>query len=147
MRLLRPLPLLLLAVLVAGCTSDDPAAPEAFRPPPSGPLQAGPCSLVADDVVDLGRLTYDLRGVRDPAPADRDRLLGAQERVDAVTETAPAPVAPALRTLVTRTGAVRIQADTRMLDDSTLDALRASYTDAVAACSAGGAATPTATTG
>ena len=148
LRLLRPLlPALLALPLLVGCTSSDdaPAEPEALRTPGPGAFDDGPCALVTDDVVELGRLTVDLRGVPAPGQADEDRVLSAQERVAAVAETAPASVKPALDRLVLRAGLIRLQSDTGMLSDDTLDAVREAYDEAVAACTAAGGSAGSAT--
>lgn len=156
MRLPRPVPpaaarpLVLAAVLgglLAGCTSGGDDVPARFRPPPAAALAAGPCALVADDVVALGRATYDLRGTAEPDQAARDALELSQQRVSAVAETADPTTRAALTALVTRTGAVRIQAATGRLEDDVLTLMRESYEGAVDACTAAGSATPTATTG
>ncbi len=151
MRLLHPLlPALLALPLLAACTSsgDDatPSGPAPLRTPAAGAFDGGPCELVLDDVVDLGRLTEDLRGSTAPEQAEQDRALAAQERLAAVAETAPAAVKPALDQLVTRAGLLRLQADTRMLSDGTLDAVRAAYDAAVDACSGAPAAVSSPTT-
>lgn len=129
------LPCLLLgaALLVAGCTSDPD--PEAFRPPPPGSLAGGPCDLVADDLVALGRLAFDLRGEPDPGRSAAEALENAQDRVAAVAETADPVVKPALDRLVLTTGLVRLQVDTRMLRDQVLENMDVAYDEAVRACS------------
>jgi hypothetical protein len=144
LRLLRPLlPLLLAAPLLVSCTSSDgPARPAGFRPPPASSFRAGDCAAIADDLVALGRATYDLRGVASPDQTARDTLLGAQDRVAAIAETADPSVKPALDRVVLTSGLVRIQADTRMLKPEVLDDLRAAYEAAVAACTDGATATP-----
>jgi hypothetical protein len=144
-RLSRPLlPLLLLAPLLGACTSDDPPARATFTPPPASAFADGPCALVGDDLVALGRATYSLRGVKAPDQAAKDALRTAQDRVDAVAQTADPSVQPALSKVVVMAGLVRIQSDTQLLVDATLDDLRTAYDDAVRACSAGTSASPAA---
>ena len=134
MRLLRlPTVLLAAALLATGCTSDP--EPEAFRPPPAGSLDDGPCALVAEDVVALGRLAFDLRGVAAPDEASAAALESAQVRVNGVAESADAAVKPALERLVLTTGLVRIQVATKMLRDEVLANMDVAYADAVRACS------------
>ena len=145
MRLLH-LPTVLLAagLLATGCTSGP--EPAAFRPPPAGSLDDGPCALVAEDVVALGRLAFELRGVAAPGPGPATALESAQVRVGAVAESADAAVRPALERLVLTTGLVRIEVATRMLRAPVLQNMDVAYGDAVRACS-GGAATPAPTAG
>jgi hypothetical protein len=142
-RLLRPLlPLLLAAPLLVSCTSDDPARPAAFRPPPESSFRAGDCSTIATDLIDLGRATYDLRGVAAPDEAARDTLRSAQDRVAAIAETADPTVKPALDRVVLTSGLVRIRADTRLLEPEVLDDLRAAYEQAVKVCTGRASAAP-----
>ena len=138
MRLLR-LPTVLLAatLLTTGCTSDP--EPEAFRPPPAGSLEDGPCALVAEDVVALGRLAFELRGVTAPAEASATALESAQVRIGGVAESADPAVRPALERLVLTTGLVRIQVATKMLREEVLGNMDVAYDDAVRACSGDGA--------
>lgn len=134
MRLLRlPTVLLTAALLASGCTSDP--EPETFRPPPAGALEDSPCALVAEDVVVLGRLAFDLRDVDDPDDASASALESAQVRVDAVAESADPAIKPALERLVLTTGLVRIQVATKMLRDEVLKNMDVAYDDAVRACS------------
>jgi hypothetical protein len=139
-RPLRPLLLPLLAPalalpLLTGCTSSGSAAarPAAFTPPDTKAF-TGACAVVADDVVALGRSASDLRGQPSPSVAERDTLKGAQDRVDAVAETADAVRRPALQALVVAAGLVRIQADTGHLEPDTTEDLRKAYAAAVTAC-------------
>lgn len=144
MRRTRPLlPLLLLAPLLGACTSDPPA-PARFRPPAQSAFTAGPCALVGPDLVALGRATYALRGVTAPDQAAKDELTSAQDRVDAVAQSADAQVKPALSQVVVMAGLVRIRADTKLLDADTLGDLRTAYDQAVDACTTGAPASPTA---
>lgn len=148
MRPPRPLLVaLLLGLAATGCTSSSDDAPARFEPPSAAALAAGPCALVADDLVAVGRLAFALRGVAAPDDAARTALQEAQDRLAAVAESADPAVKPALDRLVVRTGLVRIQADTRMLRDTVLTGMRTSYDDAARACTRARAATPTATTG
>lgn len=142
MHLSRLAPVLLAAALVAtGCTSDT-EEPEAFRPPPVGALQDGPCALVADDVVELGRLAFDLRGEPAPDQAAADALAAAQDRVAAVAESAEPGVEPALDRLVLTAGLVRIQVATKMLREEVVENMDVAYDDAVRACSGEGGPAP-----
>ena len=144
MRLLRlPATLLAAALLATGCTSDP--EPAAFRPPPAGSIQDGPCALVADDVVALGRLAFELRGVAAPDEASSTALESSQDRIGAVAESADPAVKPALERLVLTAGLVRIQVATAMLRDEVLENMDVAYDDAVRACSGGTA--PSAPTG
>ena len=72
MPLLRLTPVLLAAALLRPAAPRTPRSREAFRPPPAGALQDGPCGIVADDVVELGRLAFALRG-RPPPTTRRQR--------------------------------------------------------------------------
>ncbi len=131
------LPLLALAVLPA-CTSDEPER-AAFSPPRTADF-TGACSVVADDVVELGRLASTLRAETVPGQQVRDGLTAAQDRVAAVAETADAARKPALERLVVATGLVRIQADGAGLRPDVVDGLNDAYDAAVAACTATGTA-------
>lgn len=150
---MSPVRLLLVALLVApslaGCTSDQPgtAREAAFRPPDTSAFR-GACELVADDLVALGRSAAELRGQDAPSKAARDALATAQDRVDAVAETADATRRPALQKLVVATGLARIQADTGHLEPDTTENLSSAYQAAVTACTAPAApASPSASAG
>ena len=141
MRLLRlPTVLLVAVLLAAACTSDQ--EPEAFRPPPAAPLEDGPCALVAEDVVVLGRTAFELRGVSAPDAASSAAIESAQVRIAAVAETAEPAVKPALDRLVLTAGLVRIQVATKLLRDEVLENMDVAYDSAVRACSGEAAATP-----
>ena len=147
MHLPRLAPVLLAAALLAtGCTS-EPDEPEAFRPPPAGALQDGPCAIVADDVVELGRLAFDLRGVDAPSDADAEALGAAQTRVAGFADAAEPSVKPALDRLVLTGGLVRIQTATGMLREEVLENMAVAYRDAVRACSGEGGPAPAASSG
>ncbi len=148
MRLPRPLlVVLLLGGGLTGCTSSPDDAPARFRPPPAAALAAGPCAVVSEDLVALGRAAFELRGVTAPDDAARASLREAQDRLGAFSEGAPAEVQPALSALVLRAGLVRIQSDTRMLRPDVLTAMGTAYTAAADACTGRSAASPTVTTG
>lgn len=151
MRLSRPLlaaPVvgLLVGVAVTGCSSsDDGSGP--FRPPSAAALAAGPCALVADDVVALGRTAHDLRGVKAPSDAVRTALSEEQDRLSGFADAADPSVKPQLEQLVLRTGLVRVQADTRLVTADQVEGMTTAYLAAAKACTRPSAATPTAVTG
>lgn len=98
-----------LAVLVAGCTSDD--APDLRQTPPVDSFAAGECREAAPDLAVLSRAADRLAGdpdlATDSALADEVRL--AQERLRAVQDRLSdgAPLADPLLRVRTQTGFLR----------------------------------------
>ncbi len=133
MRLLAPL--LLTAVLAAGCTSgsDEPDAP-AFRPPAETAFSEGTCRLAAPDVVAVGQQAHDLG---DAVPPEAATLLReSQSRLDALAESAEPAVKTPLSRLVVAIGAVRIRSDSGTYESSLARDVIAAYDAVVSACTA-----------
>ncbi|MCW2778374.1 MAG: hypothetical protein JWN17_2099 [Frankiales bacterium] len=131
-----PLPLLgaLSGVLLLSACSHDAAAPAAFPLPATSSFDAGTCTVVAPDVVALGRAARRLGpGPTAPDGVEKD-LETAQKALQAVAETAEPALKPTLDAVVTRAGLVRLALDAKRYDATMAEPLRQSYGALVKTC-------------
>ena len=130
----------LVTALLTGCTGSASGTPEvqAFPTPAIERFTPGTCALAAPDVLAVGAAARDLGEGPQVDPRVSGELRAAQERLRDVAETAEPRVKPALDTLVTRIGLVRLAADAeRFGPDRTRD-LREGYDAVLAVCTAPG---------
>lgn len=125
----RALPVVLLAALLAGCTSSGPDVPDASA------FAAGTCRTAAPDVRAVGQALPELTDERVDGSV-KQALREAQDRLDAMAGGAEPDVAPALQDLVVSIGAVRIRADGNTYAPSLGDALERSYERVLEVCTA-----------
>lgn len=130
---MRPLALLTVLLLVAGCSgsSGRPAEP---RQPPVTAFADGTCRTVAPDVLAIGRQLSRLGdGGEVPAPA-LEALTTAQAALRPLVEASEPAYRDALDRLVVAVGLVRLQARVGSYRTDTGDTLRAAYTEVVRRC-------------
>ena len=99
---------------LAGCTAADPpaAAPApAERLPAATDFRAGPCRALAEPVLGLARLAHRNAGEDELAKADRAELSRHQDELGAVDIKVEPALAPAVTSLVTAIGFVRLRVD------------------------------------
>lgn len=123
----RAVPALLLALVLAGCTSDVPAE-DAFA--------AGTCRVAAPDIRAVGAA---LPRLGDGGKVDRDvkdDLREAQDRLVALADGAEPALRPDLQSLVEAIGIVRIRADGSTYQSAQGDALSRAYERVLDACGA-----------
>lgn len=132
----RSVPLLVLPLLVAACSSSPDAPVEAELPARSA-FAEGTCQTAAPDLLDLGRA---IRGLGEDPSVDPDVQVALQEtqrRLVEVSRTAEPELAPALSQLVERIGAVRIRAVGNTYDAALGEDLRAQFDEVVSTCTEG----------
>lgn len=128
----RTAPALLLAALLAGCTSGGPDLPQ------ESDFAEGTCRTAAPDVRAVGALLPRLGdGGTVPDDVKRD-LRETQARLVALAEGAEPALSPDLTSLVQAIGAVRIRADGGTFDAEVGDILERAYARVLEACGAGG---------
>jgi hypothetical protein len=128
----RLVPLLVLPLLLAGCSSSS--QPEEPELPAESAFAEGTCRSAAPDLLDLGRTIPRLG---DDGSVDQQlqaRLQETQDRLDFAAQTAEPELAPVLSTLVERIGAVRIRAVGNTYEAELGKDLQASFDEALSAC-------------
>lgn len=128
---MRPVVLLLLPALLAGCSSSSQPA---LSQPKEGAFHAGTCRVIAPAVLGVGRDARRLgtdgsppADVRKRLKQDQDVLVGVQPGLD------PALAGP-VGTLVVSIGLVRLRSDANSYDATLGTALSKAYDGVVAAC-------------
>ena len=123
---MRPaVPVLLLAVLLAGCTSDVPAEDE---------FAAGTCRTAAPDVRAVGEVIPELGDGGKVEPDLREELREAQDRLVAIADGAEPALKGDLQGLVEAIGIVRIRADGNTYESAQGQALTRAYERVLDAC-------------
>ena len=131
----RLVPLLVLPLLLAGCSSSSSSSQrEEPELPAESAFAEGTCRSAAPDLLDLGRTIPRLGGDGSVDPKLQARLQETQERLDFVAQTAEPELAPVLSTLVERIGAVRIRAVGNTYEAQLGKDLQASFDEALSAC-------------
>ncbi len=121
----RALPLALVALVLAGCSSDVPAEED---------FAAGTCRTAAPDVRAVGELLPDV-GDGPKVDADvKDELADAQDRLVALADGAEPDLKAVLTRLVEAIGIVRIRADGNSFEKPQREALTRAYEGVVDAC-------------
>jgi hypothetical protein len=127
----RPaLPVVLLALVLAGCTSSGPDVPD------EDAFATGTCRTAAADVRAVGEAIPELGDGGQVDDEVRDDLREAQDRLAALADGAEPDVKPALQGLVEAIGIVRIRADGNTYEQAQGDALTRAYDKALDACGA-----------
>lgn len=121
----RAVPVLLLAVLLAGCTSDVPAEED---------FAEGTCRTAAPDVRAVGELIPRLGDGPKVAADVKAELTEAQDRLVAIADGAEPELQPALRALVEAIGIVRIRADGNTYESAQGEALTRGYERVLDVC-------------
>ena len=124
----RAVPLVLLAVVMVGCTSSDVPAEEDFA--------AGTCRTAAADVRAVGEAIPRLGDGGEVDEDVKDDLREAQERLAAVADGAEPSLQPDLHELVVAIGIVRIRADGNTYESEQGEALTRAYEQVLDACGA-----------
>lgn len=124
----RAVPLVLLAVVMVGCTSSDVPAEEDFA--------AGTCRTAAADVRAVGEAIPRLGDGGEVDEDVKDDLREAQERLAAVADGAEPSLQPDLQELVVALGIVRIRADGNTYESEQGEALTRAYEQVLDACGA-----------
>ena len=129
----RLVPLLVLPMLLVGCSSssDAPAEPEL---PAESAFAEGTCRVAAPDLLDLGRALPRLGDDGTVAPDVQATLEETQDRLALVAQTAEPGIAPRLTELVEVIGGVRIRAVGNTYEPSLGEDLQASYDEVLSAC-------------
>jgi hypothetical protein len=128
----RAVPLVLLALVLAGCTSSsDVPAEEDFA--------AGTCRTAAPDVRAVGESIPRLGDDGDVADEVKDELREAQDRLAALADGAEPSLQSALQELVVAIGIVRIRADGNTYEPAQGEALTRAYEQVLEVCVADGA--------
>ena len=123
---MRPaVPVLLLAALLAGCTSDVPAEDE---------FAAGTCRTAAPDVRAVGEVIPELGDGGKVEPDLREELREAQDRLVAIADGAEPALKDDLQGLVEAIGIVRIRADGNTYESAQGQALTRAYERVLDAC-------------
>ena len=132
----------LVTALLTGCTGSVASAPEVqdFPTPPLARFSPGTCSVAAPDVLAVAAVASDLGEGPKVDPTVAGRLRETQERLRDVAQTAEPTLKPALDTLVTRMGLVRLAADAERFDAERTRDLREGYDGVLAVCAGGSAA-------
>ena len=131
----RALPVLLAALLLAGCSSsgDEPDAPDL---PAESAFAEGTCALAAPDVLEVARTVPELGDEGTVERGLQETLKTTQDRLFALAEGAEPEVAPLLDTVVERIGAVRIRAVGNTYEASLGDELGTSVDALIEQCTA-----------
>lgn len=124
----RAVPVLLLAFVLAGCTSDVPAEDD---------FAAGTCRTAAPDVRAVGEAIPELGDGGKVASDVKDDLREAQDRLAALADGAEPELQPDLQGLVEAIGIVRIRADGNSYESAQGQALTRAYERVLDACVAG----------
>lgn len=125
------LPAALLALLLAGCSSDGPDIPD------ESDFAAGTCRTAAPDVRAVGALLTELG---DGGAVDGDvraRLREAHDRLRALADGAEPALQPALAELNEKIGIVRIRADGSTYEPELGKLLTTSYEQVLEVCATG----------
>ena len=131
----RALPVLLAALLLAGCSSsgDEPDEPDL---PAESAFAEGTCALAAPDVLEVARTVPELGDEGTVERGLQETLKTTQDRLFALAEGAEPEVAPLLATVVERIGAVRIRAVGNTYEASLGDDLGTSVDALIEQCTA-----------
>ncbi len=127
----RAVPVLLLAVVLTGCTSSDVPEESAFA--------EGTCRTAAPDVRAVGEVLPELGDGGKVADEVKDELREAQDRLAALADGAEPELQAPLKDLVEKLGIVRIRADGNTYEPELGEVLARSYERVLAACGAGSA--------
>ena len=122
----RALPLLLLVLVLAGCTSSDVPAEEDFA--------SGTCRTAAPDVRAVGETLPRLGDGGKVEQEVRDELRESQDRLVALADGAEPELQDELKGLVEAIGLVRIRADGNTYESAQGEALTRAYEKVLDAC-------------
>lgn len=129
---------LVAALLLVGCTSDEPAVERGPEVPAEEAFLEGTCRTAAPDVRAVGEAIPGLGDGGTVAEEVKDALREAQPRLAALADGAEPELKPALDELVLKIGIVRIRADGNTYEQQFGEGLTASYERVVEVCTDAG---------
>jgi hypothetical protein len=122
-----------LLALSAACSSGSSGSSGPKQPAVSA-FTAGTCRTAAPDVLTIGKRVRELGNDKSPSAGPLDAMTAAQDRLDPIASAAEPAYQPALRSLVTAVGLVRLRAHTGSYVPSLGQAVTSAYDGVLKVC-------------